>query len=143
MNRKEGIFHYNERFELESGETLNEIVSSVKKVGDIVAEIAAASQEQSAGIDQVNQTVCNLDELTQQNAALAEQTSAASVSMSERAEAMAEQVQFFRLSEAATAAAPSAAGGSPSSSKTPPAASAEGASSTHATFASDEEWEEF
>lgn len=69
----------------ESGETLGEIVNAVKKVGDIIAEIAAASAEQTAGIDQVNQAVTSMDEMTQQNAALAEQTSAASSSMSEKA----------------------------------------------------------
>ena len=56
----------------ESGETLEEIVSGVKKVGDIVAEIAAASAEQASGIDQVNQAITSMDEMTQQNAALAE-----------------------------------------------------------------------
>jgi len=82
----------------ETGESLNEIVIGVKKVGDIIAEIAAASAEQSAGIDQVNQTVTALDEMTQQNAALAEQTSAASVSMSENAEEMKTAMAFFSTS---------------------------------------------
>jgi methyl-accepting chemotaxis protein len=89
----------------DSGETLEEIVTSVKKVGDIIAEIAAASQEQSSGIDQVNQTVTSMDELTQQNAALAEQTSAASISMNERAKDMASQVQFFNLARRSADAA--------------------------------------
>ncbi|MGB5437475.1 MAG: methyl-accepting chemotaxis protein, partial [Maribacter sp.] len=60
----------------ESGETLNEIVTRVKRVGDIISEIAAASHEQSTGIDQVNMAVTSMDEVTQQNAALAEETSA-------------------------------------------------------------------
>ena len=58
----------------QSGQTLSEIVNSVKKVGDIVSEITAASQEQSEGIDQVNQAVASMDSITQQNAAIAEQT---------------------------------------------------------------------
>jgi len=81
----------------QSGHTLEAIVTEVKKVSDIVAEIAAASAEQSQGIDQVNAAVTAMDELTQQNAALAEQTSAASANMSERAEEMKNKVSFFRV----------------------------------------------
>ena len=77
----------------ESGKTLEEIVIGVKKVGDIIAEIAAASSEQSAGIEQVNRAVTSMDEVTQQNAALAEQTSAASASMSDKAREMARVVR--------------------------------------------------
>jgi len=65
-------------------------------VGDIVSEIAAASTQQTAGIDQVNQAVTSMDEVTQQNAALAEETSAASASMSEKAEEMEALMQFFK-----------------------------------------------
>jgi len=60
----------------------------VKKVSDIIAEIAAASREQSAGIEQVNQAVMQMDEMTQQNAALVEQATAASQSMAEQARAL-------------------------------------------------------
>lgn len=81
----------------ESGDTLSEIVTSVKKVGDIISEIAAASQEQSAGIDQVNQAVTSMDEVTQQNAALAEETSAAAASMSEKAHEMDQMMNFFTV----------------------------------------------
>ncbi len=81
----------------ESGETLQEIVGAVKKVGDIVAEIAAASAEQSAGIDQVNQAVTSMDEVTQQNAALAEQTSAASRSLDERTIELESMMSFFKV----------------------------------------------
>ena len=83
----------------ESGETLEEIVSGVKKVGDIVAEIAAASAEQASGIDQVNQAVTSMDEMTQQNAALAEQTSAASVSLYEKAQSMGATIGFFSVTD--------------------------------------------
>ncbi len=80
-----------------SGAALDDIMNSVVKVGDIVAEISSASQEQAEGIDQINKTVASLDDLTQQNAALAEQTSAASVSMNEHAINMKAQVDFFRI----------------------------------------------
>ncbi|MDQ7073848.1 MAG: methyl-accepting chemotaxis protein [Gammaproteobacteria bacterium] len=83
----------------ESGETLNEIVHSVKKVGDIISEIAAASQQQSSGIEQVNRAVTNMDEVTQQNAALAEQTSAAAASLTEKAKQMEQMIQFFKVGE--------------------------------------------
>ena len=81
----------------DSGETLDEIVNGVKKVTDIVGEIAAASQEQSAGIDQVNKAVMQLDELTQQNAALVEQAAAASESMGEQADGLNQLIQFFAV----------------------------------------------
>jgi methyl-accepting chemotaxis protein len=80
----------------ESGKTLSEIVESVRKVGDIVAEIASASAEQAAGIDQVNLAVSEMDSMTQQNAALAEQTSAASVAVGENAKELQQLVAFFR-----------------------------------------------
>ncbi len=80
----------------ESGETLREIVASVNKVGEFVAQIATASQQQSSGIDQVNVAVGQMDEITQQNAALAEQASAASVSMSEQSDSMMRVLAFFK-----------------------------------------------
>jgi methyl-accepting chemotaxis protein len=79
----------------QSGATLDEIVAAVKKVGDIVAEIAAASHEQSSGIEEVNKAVMQLDELTQQNAALVEQAMAASRSMAEQAQGLAEMMTRF------------------------------------------------
>jgi methyl-accepting chemotaxis protein len=82
---------------VESGATLEAIVGSVKKVGDLIAEIAASSAEQSSGIDQVNQAVMQMDHMTQQNAALAEQASAASVSMREQAQEMGKQIGFFKF----------------------------------------------
>ena len=81
----------------ESGVTLEEIVGAVKKVGSIIAEIATASAQQSAGIDQVNRAVMQMDEMTQQNAALAEQTSSTSVSMRQQADEMAKQINFFLI----------------------------------------------
>ena len=81
----------------QSGETLTEIVSGVKKVGDIISEIAAASAEQSAGIDQINKAISQMDEMTQQNAALAEQASAASEASSQKANDMNQLVSFFNI----------------------------------------------
>ena len=81
----------------QSGENLQQIVGSVKKVTDIVGEIAAASREQSAGIEQVNKAVAQLDELTQQNAALVEQASAASQAMAEQARGLNHSMNRFRL----------------------------------------------
>jgi ABC-type transporter Mla subunit MlaD len=69
----------------QSGQTLEEIVMAVKKVTDIVAEIAAASREQSSGIEQVNRAVMQMDETTQQNAALVEEAAAASQAIVEQA----------------------------------------------------------
>jgi methyl-accepting chemotaxis protein len=96
----------------QSGATLEQIVSAVKKVTDIVAEIAAASNEQSAGIDQVNKAVMQLDELTQQNAALVEQASAASQAMAEQARGLNDSMQRYRvngLADAPVVARPAAA----------------------------------
>jgi methyl-accepting chemotaxis protein len=85
----------------QSGDTLEQIVGSVKKVTDIVGEIAAASREQSSGIEQVNKAVMQLDELTQQNAALVEQASAASQSMAEQARGLNDSMTRFRLERVA------------------------------------------
>ncbi|OQW94141.1 MAG: hypothetical protein BWK79_07340 [Beggiatoa sp. IS2] len=82
-----------------SGETLEQIVMAVKKVSDIVAEISAASQEQSAGIHQVNKAVSQMDEMTQQNAALVEEAAAASESMTIQAQNLKRQVAFFNIGE--------------------------------------------
>jgi methyl-accepting chemotaxis protein len=79
----------------QSGQTLELIVSAVKKVSDIIAEIAASSQEQSAGIEQVNKAVMQLDEMTQQNAALVEQATAASKSMADQSQALSELMSKF------------------------------------------------
>jgi methyl-accepting chemotaxis protein len=79
----------------ESGRTLEEIVGAVKKVTDIVAEIAAASREQSSGIEQVNKAVMAMDETTQQNAALVEEASAASQAIVEQVQALNAMVSRY------------------------------------------------
>ncbi len=81
----------------DSGNTLREIVLSVKKVGSIMSEIASSSKEQSFGIEEVNKAVAQMDTITQQNAALAEQTSAASEASMSRTQQMGELLGFFSI----------------------------------------------
>jgi methyl-accepting chemotaxis protein len=81
----------------QAGETMNEIVSAVKRVTDIMAEIAAASNEQSAGIEQVNQALIQMDEVTQQNAALVEEAAASAEAMQEQADGLLKAVSMFKL----------------------------------------------
>ncbi|MXV32862.1 MULTISPECIES: methyl-accepting chemotaxis protein [unclassified Xanthomonas] len=88
----------------QAGQTMTEIVASVQRVTDIMGEIAAASQEQSAGIEQVNQTVTQMDETTQQNAALVEEATAAARSMEEQAGQLIESVSIFRVEQSAQSA---------------------------------------
>jgi methyl-accepting chemotaxis protein len=90
----------------QSGQTLEHIVTSVKKVSDIIGEIAGASQEQSVGIEQVNKAVMQLDAMTQQNAALVEEASAASQSMAGQAKALHQMMEPYQVTaEAANNAA--------------------------------------
>ena len=93
----------------QSGQTLEQIVLSVKKVSDIVAEIAAASREQSSGIEQVNKAVMQMDEMTQQNAALVEQATAASQSMADQARDLTKMMERYQVGEEGGAAAKPAA----------------------------------
>jgi len=81
----------------DAGTTMDEIVSSVRRVSDIVAEITAATSEQRDGIGQVNHAVTQLDQMTQQNAALVEESAAAAESMREQAERLNEVVAAFKL----------------------------------------------
>jgi methyl-accepting chemotaxis protein len=81
----------------EAGETMKEIVGSVKRVSDIIGEISAAAMEQSEGIGQINGSVVQLDQMTQQNAALVEQSAAAAESMKDQASQLAQVVGTFKL----------------------------------------------
>ncbi|HVF18232.1 MAG TPA: methyl-accepting chemotaxis protein, partial [Steroidobacteraceae bacterium] len=81
-----------------SGKVLAEIMGSVKRVSDIVSEIAAASAEQSSGIDQVNNAVTQMDETTQQNAALVEEAASASKAMQMQAQELVAQIAYFKSS---------------------------------------------
>ena len=82
-----------------AGATMRDVVSSVRRVTDIMDEISAASQEQSSGIEQVNQAVAQMDEVTQQNAALVQQASSAASSLEEQAARLESVVSAFRLTE--------------------------------------------
>ena len=84
----------------EAGQTMSQITGSIKKVSDIIAEIAAASTEQSSGIEQVNQAIVQMDNVTQQNAAMVEEASAAASALEEQAKALTEAVNVFKIVEA-------------------------------------------
>jgi len=79
----------------ESGETLCEIVDAVAKVSELIAQIASSSQEQSTGIDEINRAVATMDEMTQQNASLVEETSAASQSLKDEGKQLLNLMNFF------------------------------------------------
>jgi len=76
---------------------MDEIVTSVKHVADIMNEITAASQEQSSGIEEVNRAIAQMDEMTQQNAALVEEAAATAESMQQQAGTLAEAVSVFKV----------------------------------------------
>jgi methyl-accepting chemotaxis protein len=81
----------------QAGKTMQEIVSSVRRVADIMSEITAASNEQRSGIEEVNRAIVQMDEVTQQNAALVEQAAAAAESLQEQAAQLVQAVSVFRL----------------------------------------------
>ncbi len=84
----------------QAGATMGEVVAAVKRVTDIMAEISAASDEQSTGIEQVNRAITQMDDVTQQNAALVEEAAATAESMKDQAVSLLEAVSIFKLSEA-------------------------------------------
>jgi methyl-accepting chemotaxis protein len=81
----------------QAGTTMDEVVTSVRRVTDIISEIAAASQEQTAGIEQANQAIIQIDNVTQQNATLVEQAAAAAVSLQEQARNLSTVVSVFKI----------------------------------------------
>ncbi len=81
----------------DAGNTMAEVVASVKRVTDIMAEITAASLEQSSGIEQVSQAIVQMDQVTQQNAALVEESAAAAESMEEQAKQLSTVVAVFKV----------------------------------------------
>jgi methyl-accepting chemotaxis protein len=93
----------------QAGQTMEEIVQAVKRVTDIMGEISAASSEQSGGIEQVNRAVTQMDEVTQQNAALVEEAAAAAGSLEEQANRLKTVVSVFRLDASHAAPALAAA----------------------------------
>ncbi|GAB5099999.1 methyl-accepting chemotaxis protein [Caballeronia sp. HLA56] len=90
----------------EAGRTMNEIIGAVQRVTDIMGEIAAASEEQSSGIDQVSLAVTQMDEVTQQNAALVEEAAAAAQSLEDQAGRLRQAVAVFQVNEGFSADAP-------------------------------------
>ncbi len=114
-----------------AGQTMSEIVTSVQRVTDIMAEISAASQEQSSGIEQVNQTITHMDETTQQNAALVEEATAAARSMEEQAQSLAQTVAVFVLEDSIDATQGKAP--APSNVKTMPSMAIRKAATARAT----------
>jgi methyl-accepting chemotaxis protein len=141
----------------QAGRTMAEIVGSVKRVSDIIADITAASAEQSAGIEQVNQAITHMDEGTQQNAALVEEASASARALEQQAEQLVQTVAVFRIAQAAAAtraapkqAAPQRAAVAPVRPATSaraarkPRAAAPAAGAMHAgAGGNDSDWQEF
>jgi methyl-accepting chemotaxis protein len=128
----------------ESGRTLDEIVVGAKKVGDIISEIATASIEQTSGIEQVNKAVTQMDEMTQQNAALVEEAAAASESLDDQGKSLQQMMAFFNTgaknSQPVAPAAPA-----PVKRAAAPAPASRAIKSPVPTRSndSDDEWEEF
>ncbi|MGZ8223077.1 MAG: methyl-accepting chemotaxis protein, partial [Methylobacter sp.] len=87
------------RLVAQAGQTMEEIVSSVQGVTDMMSEITAASAEQSAGIEQVGQAITQMDDVTQQNAALVEQAAAAAESLEQQAQALVATVSGFKVAD--------------------------------------------
>ncbi|MEN9356208.1 MAG: hypothetical protein RL695_379 [Pseudomonadota bacterium] len=96
----------------EAGVTMDDVVGSFRQVAELVTDISNASNEQSSGIEQVTQAINQMDEVTQQNAALVEEAAAASESLSEQAHGLMQTVGMFRLSESQASPARQAAAGS-------------------------------
>lgn len=83
----------------EAGSTMNEVLESVKRVASMVAEIMTASEEQAGGIEQISKALAQMDQVTQQNASLVEQSAAATESIREQAQVLVQAVSVFRLTE--------------------------------------------
>jgi methyl-accepting chemotaxis protein len=132
----------------QAGATMEEVVGSVKRVSDIISEIAAASDEQRAGIEQVNQAITQMDQVTQQNAALVEEAAAAAEAMHEQAGSLTSLVGTFRTGAEGRAATPALAGKRSASRAlapvraTPPAGASRAARKAEPAMAGDE-WETF
>ena len=105
-----------------SGETMNDVVNSIKRVNDIMSEIAAASVQQASGIDEVSKAVVQMDEMTQQNAALVEEAAAAADSLRQQASQLSDRVSSFNLDTAASTPVGIAAPSAPKTLNVPPVA---------------------
>ena len=128
-----------------AGSTMQEVVESVKRVSDMISEITAAGQEQSTGVDQINNAIMQMDSVTQQNAALVEEAAAAAATMQEQAENLVKVVSVFKLDNSFSAAKPRPAARTAAPAKRPaPAAAARiKAQPAKATAEAGQDWEEF
>ncbi|MBC8023511.1 MAG: hypothetical protein H7Y14_10355, partial [Burkholderiales bacterium] len=127
-----------------AGKTMEEIVSNVTRVSQLIGDIAAATTQQSSGIAQASQAVSELDKATQQNAALVEQSTAASEQLRQLAVEMADTVSFFRLGDASAAQprlAPLTRASTPALAR--PAKALAVTAKRAATTTTVEEWKEF
>ena len=138
----------------EAGQTMGDIVDSIVRVTDIMGEITSATHEQTLGIEQINMAIAQMDEVTQQNAALVEEAAAASQSMQEQAGELAQVVSFFKTGTAVATAKPATKLAAVRSSKPAvavatraplqrPQRKAVANASPAASRSSDSEWEEF
>ncbi|MBL4637760.1 MAG: methyl-accepting chemotaxis protein [Proteobacteria bacterium] len=132
----------------ESGRTLEDIVVGAKKVGDIISEIAAAGEEQTSGIGQVNTAIGQMDEMTQQNAALVEEAAAASESLDEQGKNLKVLMSFFDVGEDSDVEEEPVARAKPKAAPKRRAAAKKPAAKKAATkktppAAADDEWDEF
>ncbi|AQR66933.1 methyl-accepting chemotaxis protein [Janthinobacterium sp. LM6] len=138
----------------EAGQTMGDIVDSIVRVTDIMGEITSATHEQTIGIEQINMAIAQMDEVTQQNAALVEEAAAASQSMQEQAGELAHVVGFFKtgnhaasapkLTPVRAAAAPAAAKIAPPAARPAPARKAIAAApARRGNAGAESEWEEF
>lgn len=117
----------------EQGATMSDVVTSVRRVTDIMDEMSAASQEQSDGIEQVSQAIGQMDQVTQQNTSLVQQDSAAAASLEEQASRLEEAVSVFRLSGESGSARPALSSPAPTArQKSAPPPSEPGTQSLHA-----------
>jgi methyl-accepting chemotaxis protein len=89
----------------QTGAALSEIVEAIRRVADIVSDIASASSEQATGIDQINRTLAQMDEMTQQNSALVEQNAATAKTLEDQQSAMSERLRFFRFDQSSDSTA--------------------------------------
>jgi methyl-accepting chemotaxis protein len=132
-----------------AGSTLSEIVESIKSVAQIVSEIATASAEQSTGIEQVNKTLTQIDEMTQQNSAMVEENAAAARTLDQQADAMVERLRAFKLTGQVSAApqrsnvAPITQRQQPAKKQAPVRSPARKMQAALATAVKTNEWEEF
>ncbi|CAJ23625.1 putative methyl-accepting chemotaxis protein [Xanthomonas euvesicatoria pv. vesicatoria str. 85-10] len=136
----------------QAGTTMADIVASVQRVTDIMGEIAAASQDQSSGIEQVNLTITQMDEATQQNAALVEEATAAARTMEDQASQLAHAVSRFTLADApqaqaampvATTPAVVAVARASKPSRRAPSARKPAVNASAATAGNDSQWQDF